>query len=159
MTKPFGKIYEQTFTGSMVGAGPVVFALWSYVVAHVRPPGVVELNPKLLAPIIGTTEDEIHKALDVLTSEDPDSRTPDHGGRRLLREGQFTYQVPTFERYRNGTDDERKAANAARQKRYRDKHAGKNGKKKPRSTLKTESQLLAYERNGIDPLDIDSHDS
>lgn len=125
----FGKLYEQTFTGSMMGSGPTVFAVWGYVVAHVRPPGKVELNPRLLCAILGAPLEDVRKALDVLTSPDPESRTKEHEGRRLIREGEFAYTVPTFSRYRNGTEEERKAANAGRQAKHREKKkANGNGK-------------------------------
>jgi hypothetical protein len=117
----FGKIYERTFKGSMVGSGSTVYAVWSYVIAYLRPPGLVELNPKLLAAVIGASVEEIKKALEVLTSPDPESQCKEHEGRRLIKEGEFLYRSPTFEHYRNGIDSERRAANAERQKRWRDK--------------------------------------
>lgn len=117
----YGKIYEQTFTGSMMGAGPVVFAVWSYAIAHLKPPGRVELNPRLLAAVIGAPLKDVQAAIETLCSSDPESRSKIEKGRRLVKEGEFLYRAPTFERYRNGTDEERKATNAARQKRHREK--------------------------------------
>lgn len=123
----YGKIYESTFTGSMVGSGAVVFAVWSYVIAHVKPPGVVELNAALLGPVLGCPVGDVEKALEVLCAPDERSRTPEHEGRRLLREGQFLYRVPTWGHYhamRN--DDERRAYNREAQRRSRSKRAVKH---------------------------------
>lgn len=158
----FGKLYEQTFTGSMMGAGPVVFSVWSYVVAHVKPPGRLEINPRLVAALIGTTAAEVQKALDVLTAPDPESRSKEQEGRRLIREGEFTYRVPTFARYRNGTEEEQRKANAARQARFREKHKAQpkpNGKRKPVGKplqIRVEAPPLAQveedrPQNGTDP--------
>jgi len=121
MSDGFGKLYEQTFTGSMVGIGPTVFAVWAYVVAHLRPPGTVELNPALLSAAIGTSVEEIEKAILVLTSPDPKSRHKQNEGRRLLQIEEYLYQSPTFEFFRNGKDTERKAQAAARQKAFRER--------------------------------------
>ena len=123
----YGKIYESTFTGSMVGSGAVVFAVWSYVIAHVKPPGVVELNAALLGPVLGCPVGDVEKALEVLCAPDERSRTPDHEGRRLLREGQFLYRVPTWGHYhamRN--DDERRAYNREAQRKSRSQRAVKH---------------------------------
>ena len=51
-TSMYGRIFESMFTGSMVGSGPLVFAVWAYVLAHERD-GLVELNLLLFATIIG----------------------------------------------------------------------------------------------------------
>lgn len=116
----YGKIYESTFTGSLVGSGAVVFAVWSYVIAHTKPPGVVEMNPALLASVLGCQKDDVEGAIGLLCSPDSQSRTPDHDGKRLLREGPFLYRVPTWERYnamRN--NDERRTYNRDAQRRSR----------------------------------------
>lgn len=123
MNPAFGKLYEQTFTGSMAGAGAVVFSVWAYVVAHLRPPGIVELNPLILAAAIGVDRAEVERAIEYLSSPDEMSRTKEHEGRRLLKEGQFLYRAPNFDRYRNGNDEQRKIAAAARQAKYRNKKA------------------------------------
>lgn len=128
----YGKIYEQTFTGSMYGSGACVFAVWSYVIANARPPGKIELNPRMLASTIGAPLEEIRKAIDLLCAPDPESRTKEHKGCRLIREGEFLYLVPTFARYRIGTEEERKAAQNARKQRSRD--SKKNGHTTPRLT-------------------------
>ncbi len=69
----YGKLFASTFTGSMVGAGPDVFAVWSYVVAHVID-GQVELNHILLSAVLGATPERVAKAIDFLCQPDPRSR-------------------------------------------------------------------------------------
>lgn len=116
----FGKIFESTFTGSMAGSGPSVFAVWAYVIANTRPPGAVEINPLILAAILGTTPGEINAAIEVLTSPDERSRTKLHDGRRLLKTGDFSYDVPTWQQYRDArNDEERKAYNREAQRKHR----------------------------------------
>ena len=96
----YGKIFESMFNGSMVGAGPTVFATWAYVIANVRPPGEIEINPTVLATIIGCPVEEINQAIVKLCAPDKYSRSQEHDGRRLLHAGAFSYAVPTFEKYR-----------------------------------------------------------
>src|SRR3989338_2531118 len=49
----YGKHFAQTYTGSMFGAGPVVFAVWGYVIANARRDGTVEVNAQLVAAAPG----------------------------------------------------------------------------------------------------------
>ena len=107
----FGKLFQSTFTGSMFGAGPVVFAVWSYAIANVQK-SRVDLNPAMLASILGSDAKAVQGAIDYLCSPDPRSRTKDHEGKRLIREGEFQYFMPTHEKYRAiRNDDERREYN------------------------------------------------
>ena len=112
----------------MVGKGAVVFAVMGYVIANMRPSGseeagwqmVVELNPRLLAFILGEPEAEVAAAVDLLCSPDPESRTKDKEGRRLLRTGQFDYLVVNGWKYRSKRDpDKRRQQNREAQTRFR----------------------------------------
>lgn len=118
----YGRIFESMYTGSMVGLGPIVFSLWPYVIAHTKPPGVVEINPKVTAAIIGCTEEQIAEAIEILCSVDPNSRSLEHEGRRLIRTGQFLYDVPTWSAYRAmDNNEERRAYNRDAKRRSRAK--------------------------------------
>ena len=104
----YGKFFASAFTGSMYGAGPDVFAVWAYVIANTRD-SQVELNPVLLASTLGTTQERVQAAIDFLCAPDSRSRSKDAEGRRLLREGEYAYSVPTFAAYRaiRNEDDRR----------------------------------------------------
>jgi len=104
----YGKIYEQTFTGSMCGKGSTVFAVWSYVIANTKADHLVEVNPKLVATAIGCPEKEVVAALKLFLSPDKESRSQEHKGRRLLRKGQFLYYVTGHGRFRNCKDDDQR---------------------------------------------------
>ena len=104
----FGKHFESTYTGSMMGAGALVFAVWGYVISHTRQ-SKVELNPKLLSLLIGEPEEAIKNTIAKLCEPDPNSRTKDYDGRRLIRQGEFEYEVVNYEKYRRlGSVDERR---------------------------------------------------
>ncbi len=116
----YGKIFESLYTGSMVGSGINVFALWAYVIASAKPPGTIELNPKILATVFGCTIDEVRDAIEKLCQPDPESRTKDFEGRRLIPEGQFLYAVPTWEKYNSLRNEiERREQNREAAQRYR----------------------------------------
>jgi len=107
MGEPFGKFYAKTFTGSMMGAGSDVIAVMAYAVSHAKPPdGVVELNPKYLSLVIGASISEMETAISFLVAPDVDSRTKTLEGRRLERNGQFSYRLVNWFAHRQGLDDE-----------------------------------------------------
>lgn len=95
----YGKIFESLFTGSMVGSGLNVFAVWSYCIANAKPPGTIELNPVILATVFGCPVEEVESAIDKLCQPDPKSRTKECEGRRLINEGPYLYSIPTWEKY------------------------------------------------------------
>ena len=124
----YGKTFASMYEGSMVGAGPTVFAVWGYCIAKADPKThTVMLNPLLLAPIIGTTVHDIKAAIVSLTSPDDDSNCKDENGKRLLQVGSHEYFLVTHEHYRAiGSADERRAYNAEMKRRERERRAMSN---------------------------------
>jgi hypothetical protein len=124
------------YQGSMIGAGAVVFAVMGYVIAN-QTPGAggelaperlyVELNPKLLAFILGEGEEAVAVAIEFLCRPDPGSRTKEEEGRRLVRVGQFAYWVVNGRRYRGMRDPERRKEQNREAKR-RERKKGKTAK-------------------------------
>ena len=102
----YGKIFSSMYEGSMVGAGPVVFAVWGYCIAKADVDGTVLLNPALLAPVIGTSRTDIEAAIKFLCSPDEHSKNPDHEGRRLLVESGHLYFVVSHAQYRGMKNNE-----------------------------------------------------
>jgi len=105
----YGKIFAAMYQGSMFGIGSRVFAVWGYAIANADARGYVELNPEYLAAVLGDTEKGVEEAIGILERPDPKSRNLECGGRRLVREGQFLYFMPSFHRYRSimSTEDRR----------------------------------------------------
>jgi hypothetical protein len=116
----FGKIFESLYTGSMRGAGSAVFAVWGYVIANQKPDKVVgaqvELNPEILAFLIGESEQKIVEAIAYLCAPDPKSKSKEEGGRRLIEIGVRSYRVvngPKYLKIRN--EEERREYNRGAQ--------------------------------------------
>jgi hypothetical protein len=96
----YGKHFASMYEGSMYGMGAVPFAVWGYVISHYDEQGYVELNPRMLADTIGEDEVSISAAITQFEKPDPNSRFKAEQGRRLVREGQFLYRVPSAPEYR-----------------------------------------------------------
>ena len=127
----FGKHFESMYSGSLVGAGAMVFAVMGYVIATWKPEwgpgkkligGHVRLNPALLGPILGEEPKEVAKAIEYLCKPDPKTSTPGENGRRLIRLGQFDYRVVNAVKYHEiRNEEQRKAQNRESQARYRER--------------------------------------
>ena len=101
MEEGYGQHYESMYTGSMVGAGALVFALMGYVIAKAKPRShTVDLNPVLLATIFGEPVEAVERAITRLCDPDPNSRSSNEEGRRLLKLGKFEYFVVNHAHYR-----------------------------------------------------------
>lgn len=121
MSENFGLVYESTFTGSMVGTSPTVFAVWMYVLAHGYG-GQVDLNPVLLAATFGTTRQDVEAAIRLHCSPDPDSRSTVEEGRRLLHLGGVAYEIVNHDVYKNARAlEERRAYNRAKKRESRER--------------------------------------
>lgn len=107
----FGKHYESMYTGSMRGRGAVAFAVWGYVISHVKPPDYeLELNPDVVAFLIGEPEESISAAIEQFCSPDPKSRTQEHEGRKLIKRGVYLYFVVNGKIYHDIRSEEDKKA-------------------------------------------------
>ena len=120
----FGKSFAAKFVGSMRGAGAHVFAVWDYCISCQTPDRAVgsqvELNPEVLAFLIGEPVEKIQKAIDFLCAPDPKSRTEAEGGRRLIKLGAFDYRVVNGAKYRAiRNEEERREQNREAKRRER----------------------------------------
>jgi len=92
------------------------------VIAHTDPINhTVDLNARLLAPMLGMTEESLEAAIGELCSPDPKSRTPDKEGRRLEKLSTFKFLVVTHEKYLFANDRERRKAMRLFQRQSRDR--------------------------------------
>ncbi len=146
------------YEGSMYGAGCNVFAVWGYVISHMRF-GSVELNPRMLSNTLGGSVDEIEQAIVYLTKPDDQSRHKEHEGRHMIQEGQFQYFIPSWQYYeaiRNEAD--RKGQNRAAQARHREKlkqlEAKKNGKIHMKSAVKQKERIYDKAVSDDQPQDV-----
>lgn len=95
----YGKIWSSMFTGSLYGSGATELALMAYCVACADIRDRLDLNPKMLAAVLGCEEDAVVKAIKFLSSPDEESRSKKNKGRRIVKEGEYQYYVPNRAKY------------------------------------------------------------
>lgn len=150
------------YTGSMVGLGAEYFAVWGYVISHMRPDkeigAQVEINPKLLSVMLGEPEEAIERVVKHFCLPDPKSRTPDEQGRKLVQMGPFDFRVVNGKKYIEIRDEEeRRKANRDRQAKFREEHKKKEAGKRSAKSSPTayESQAMKLEKADVPPEQID----
>ena len=139
------------YAGSMYGAGIHVFALWGYCIANAEPEtNTVRLNPDMLAATLGTDTDTVNKAIDFLTSPDPNSSCKEHEGRRLVNISGFDYLVVSHKKYRGIKSSKDRAEymkNYMREKRKKEKSVNSVNNVKVNNTMlrHTDASVFASE--------------
>jgi hypothetical protein len=117
------------YSGALVGAGSMVFAVMGYAVAlshRDRVRGVVaELNPIVMAAVFGEPEESVCRAITFLSSPDTRNVGAEEEGRRLVRVGQFSYRLVDGEAFRAAlTVEERREADRIAQVMFRARGRG-----------------------------------
>ena len=156
----YGKVHGDMFTGSMMGTGSLSFAVMTYIIAHQMPNRDrtefrVELRPRLLAVLIGDPEEKIAAKIEEFCGPDDESRSLERGdetgGRKLIKEGPFTYLVVNggyYDGLRRQAD--KQESDRLRQAKFRSKAkttTNPPGTKPPVS----ESETLETASNIVDP--------
>lgn len=147
----WGKAHASMYTGSMIGSGAIYFAVWNYVIANMLPDAdlgmAVELNPRLIAFILGEDEADVEKTVRRMCEPDPKSRTKDEEGRKLLKTGEFEYRVVNGLKYRAQRDaEDRKKTNREAQQRCR---AKKRAKPRSSGSARERQQLKEWQAGEI----------
>jgi hypothetical protein len=127
----YGKHYASMYEGSMRGKGSAYFAVWGYVISHFVPDrqagAQVDINPEILAFLIGEKLEIVEGVLVSMCGPDPKSRSQEEEGRKLVKIGTYTYRVVNGAKYRAIRDEEgRREQNREAQQRHRVKIARKS---------------------------------
>lgn len=112
----------------MRGKGSAFFAVWGYVISHMVPDREVgtqvELNPEIVAFLIGEQQPVIESVIAEMCRPDPKSRSTEKDGRKLIKVGSYSYQVVNGAKYRAIRDQAtRREQNRLAQQKHRQKSA------------------------------------
>jgi hypothetical protein len=123
----YGKHFTSMYEGSMIGKGSCFFAVWGYVLSHFVPDrdmgAQVELNPKLIAFVLGDEVKNVERVIREMCEPDSKSRSKEKQGKKLVKIGEYAYQVVNGEKYRAIRDEEkRREQNRTAQAKFREKN-------------------------------------
>lgn len=117
----------------MFGAGAETHAVWAYIVANATDAsGTVELNVQIVGACIGMSPESVQVVIDRFCEPDPKSRSKTMDGRKLIKQGEYSYSIVNYEKYRAIKNEAaRRESNREAQRRYRAKRKGKPLKGEP----------------------------
>ncbi len=127
----WGKHFASMYEGSMRGSGSAVFAVWGYVISHMVPSKkhqgtTVQINPEIVAFLIGEKVEVVEGVLAKLCSPDAKSRTQTEEGRRLVKVAEYLYRVVNGDYYRSiRNEEDRREYQRVKQAEYRAKERAK----------------------------------
>jgi len=117
----FGKVFRSLWEGSLCGK-PDDQLVFVFMLASADADGVVDVVPSIIAHQTGLELDRVQGAISRLMEADPESRTTDHEGRRLLAVGErsWGWKIVNYKKYRAMRDDrERREQNQKAQEKRR----------------------------------------
>jgi hypothetical protein len=99
----YAKVFRQIYDGSLATVGP-----WEAMVTFQQflilsdQFGDVDMTPEVISRLTTIPLDIIKRGIEALTREDPESRTPDEGGRRLIlidTNRHWGWRIVNYEKY------------------------------------------------------------
>ena len=124
MQEMYARVFQSMYSGSMYGAGSVIFAVWGWILGHHDQDGFVEINSAVLADILGDPKQKVDEAITYLANPDPESRSKACDGRRIEHIEAFLYYVVNHKEYdKIRKSEDRRSQNRESQARFKTKNA------------------------------------
>lgn len=120
----YAKIFASLYQGTLRGCAHEIL-VFTNLIAHADATGAVDKHFRAIADETGLTVDEVKAALANLESPDPESRSPEYEGRRLIPlddHRAWGWQIVNHGKYRGmRSEEDRREANRIAQQRYRER--------------------------------------
>jgi len=151
----YAKVFGSLFDGSMRGRPNLILVFVNMLTRAARD-GTDDRTHRVIADETGLELEAVRGAVTELESPDPESRTPDHEGRRIIRLAEtrtWGWRIVNFERYHSMRDEtERRDYMRRYIAQYRE--TGKD-KSRPVNLVNTGKQRLAHVDVDVD-VDVDA---
>ncbi len=123
----FCKLFASLYQGTLRGRSHEIL-VFTNLIANATAKGHVDKHPRAISEEVGLTLDEVNTALANLESTDPESRSPDEDGRRIIRMDEhraWGWRIVNYGKYRAiKNEEDRREQNRLSQARWREKNGG-----------------------------------
>ena len=120
------KLFASLYQGTLRGRANEIL-VFTNLIAHADAAGHVDKHWNAIAQEVGLPVDDVKAALDALESEDLESRSPEHKGRRIIRLDEhraWGWKIVNHGKYRAiRSEEDRREQNRLAQERWRKKSA------------------------------------
>lgn len=150
----YGKLFESMFDGTLTSRGPwQALVTFQQMIILADPKGYVDMTPETIARRTTIPIEIIVKGIAALEKPDPDSRTPDEDGRRIVRLSDtraWGWRIVNHGRYRQirSQEERRKYMREYQRKRRSAGDVNQNvnnvNRSQPQSTDDTTGNQLQY---------------
>jgi len=135
----YGKIFASLYQGTLRGRSHEIL-VFTNLIASADAAGHVDKHFRAIAEEVGITVEEVKAAILVLESPDPESRSPEAAGARLLRIDEhrsWGWRITNHAKYRAiRNEEDRREQNRLAQERFRNKS-------KPRKPMSAQAEAEA----------------
>ena len=144
----YAKLFTSIYQGTMRGNSHALL-VFTNLLAHSDAHGIADIHPRAISEEVGLTLEETKDALLYLEKQDPESRSPEMDGCRIVRmdgHREWGWQVVNYIKYRAiRNEDDRKEQNRIAQKKWREsKQDISNSKqRKPRKPESAQAEAEA----------------
>lgn len=141
------KLFASLYQGTLRGRSNEIL-VFTNLLANCDREGYVDKHWRAIADEVGITVDEVKEAINHLESPDPESRSPEHDGSRLIKMDQhraWGWRIVNYIKYRSIKDeDDRREQNRRAQANYRAKKSDET----PESNSKQPSAIVSSRQQG-----------
>ena len=135
----YGKLFASLYQGTLRGCADEIL-VFTNLIAHADPTGLVDKHWRAISEECGIDVDRVKAAIARLEAPDPESRSPEENGRRLMpidEHRAWGWRIVNHAKYRAIRDEEdRRRQNREAQERWRNRHK----QSKPRKPKSAESE-------------------
>ena len=141
--KLFTSIYQGTLRGNSHG-----LLVFTNMLAHADRHGIVDIHQRAIAEEVGLTRDQVQVAIDELEAPDPESRSPEEGGRRIIRTDEhrsWGWLVVNYAKYSAiRSAEDRRDQNRLAQEKWRAKQTASKQRKPASATISHDQPEKAH---------------
>lgn len=133
----YAKLFASLYQGTLRGCSDEIL-VFTNLLAHADAGGTVDKHWRAIADETGLPRDRVESALLTLEAPDPESRSPEEGGRRIVRLDEhrsWGWRIVNYGKYRSiRHEEDRREQNRLAQERWRNKQS------KPRKPPKAQAE-------------------
>jgi len=145
----YAKLFSSLYQGTLRGRSNEIL-VFTNLLAHTGRDGTVDKHFRAIAEETGLTQDEVQDAIAVLEAPDPESRSPEEQGARIVRLDEhrvWGWRVVNHGKYRAiRSEEDRAEQNRLSQKRWRERHKQSVSQSKPRVSNSKQDKPMQKQR-------------
>lgn len=150
----YAKLFASLYQGTLRGKSDEIL-VFTNLLAHCSKEGAVDKHFRAIAEETGLPIERVKTAIEVLESPDPESRSPEEDGARIVRMDEhrvWGWRVVNYGKYRSiRSEDDRAEQNRIAQQKWRDRNKSKPSSAKSKQDKPKEREKQEGEGEAVPP--------